>query len=89
MSILQKVIKQYFNGNALQIYGSAAVTPTRAVITRWGSDPYALGSFSYVGVGSSGSDYDVLAKPVDNRLFFAGEHTHRHHPSTVTGGYMR
>ena len=76
MSILQK------------IYGPSAVTPTRAVITRWGSDPYALGSFSYVSVGSNGSDYDILAKPVDNKLFFAGEHTHRHHPSTVTGGYM-
>jgi len=56
-------------------------------VTRWASDPFALGSFSYVAVGSSGENYEALAKPVDN-LFFAGEATHRHHPSTVAGAYM-
>ena len=40
-------------------------------------------------MGSSVSDYDALAKPVENRIFFAGEHTHRHHPATVTGAYLR
>ena len=33
-------------------------------MTRWREDPWARGSYSYVAVGSSGSDYDILAKPI-------------------------
>jgi hypothetical protein len=44
----------------------------KAVVTRWGSDRYARGSYSYIAVGSTGSDYDLLARPVARRLFFAG-----------------
>jgi lysine-specific histone demethylase 1 len=63
----------------MQIYGNVVPNPTRAVITRWGSDPFTLGSFSYLAVGSSGDDYDVLAKPVHERIFFAGEATIRYY----------
>lgn len=49
------------------------------VWNRWRADPYARGSYSFVAVGSSGTDYDLLAAPVpgapgENRLFFAGKH---------------
>jgi monoamine oxidase len=47
------------------------------VFTRWGSDPFALGSYSYLAVGSSGEDYDVIARPLEDKVFFAGEATHR------------
>lgn len=33
---------------------------------RWRADPWARGSYSYVTVGASGSDYDLLAAPVTN-----------------------
>lgn len=32
--------------------------------SRWHSAPYTLGSYSYVAVGSSGDDIDVLAQPL-------------------------
>lgn len=32
--------------------------------SRWRSAPYTLGSYSYVAVGSSGDDIDVLAQPL-------------------------
>ena len=41
--------------------------------TKWGSDPYAYGSYSSVRVGSSGGDdYDILAENIGERVFFAG-----------------
>jgi monoamine oxidase len=39
-------------------------------------------------VGATPEDYDTLAQPVDNRLFFAGEHTQRDYPATVHGAYL-
>jgi lysine-specific histone demethylase 1 len=57
-------------------------------VTRWRADPWSRGSYSFVAVGSSGSDYDILAVPVtpgqqqqsgspssapQPRLFFAGK----------------
>ncbi len=35
-------------------------------MTRWRADPWARGSYSFVAVGASGSDYDVLATPVSS-----------------------
>ncbi|XP_075226663.1 lysine-specific histone demethylase 1A-like, partial [Lycorma delicatula] len=47
------------------IFGNSAVPqPKETVVTRWRADPWARGSYSFVAVGSSGSDYDMLAAPV-------------------------
>uniref|UniRef100_A0A1I8I059 Lysine-specific histone demethylase n=2 Tax=Macrostomum lignano TaxID=282301 RepID=A0A1I8I059_9PLAT len=46
-----------------KIFGSAP-TPKHSVVTRWRSDPYSRGSYSYVAVGASGDDYDALSRPV-------------------------
>ncbi|CAF4851427.1 unnamed protein product [Pieris macdunnoughi] len=76
------------------IFGHAAVPqPKECVVTRWRADPFARGSYSFVAVGSSGADYDLLAAPVpdssgENRLFFAGEHTMRNYPATVHGAFL-
>jgi monoamine oxidase len=40
----------------------------------WGHDPFARGAYSYVAVGG-GDARAVLAAPVDDTLFFAGEAT--------------
>jgi hypothetical protein len=61
--------------------------PTAAVITRWRADPYARGSYSYLPPQSHGLHYDVMAAPVEGRLFFAGEATNRHHPTTAAGAF--
>ena len=60
----------------------------QSIVTRWQSDPYARGSYSYVAVGSKGSrDYDELGKP-EGRVLFAGEHTCKEHPDTVGGAML-
>lgn len=70
------------------IYGSNASSPSAYLITRWGKDPFAYGSYSYPAVGSSIEDYKNIASPVENKLFFAGEATSLTDPSTVTGAYL-
>ncbi|KAL1403775.1 hypothetical protein pipiens_005567 [Culex pipiens pipiens] len=50
------------------IFGNSSVPqPKETVVTRWRADPWARGSYSFVSVGSSGSDYDLLAAPVTPR----------------------
>ncbi|XP_011297565.1 lysine-specific histone demethylase 1A [Fopius arisanus] len=86
------------------IFGNQVVPqPRESVVTRWRADPWARGSYSFVAVGSSGSDYDLLAAPVapppppnqpagatspPPRVFFAGEHTIRNYPATVHGAFL-
>lgn len=72
-----------------KLFGETAVPePVASVVTDWGRDPYSYGAYSYVAVGSSGEDYDLLGKPVENCLFFAGEATCKEHPDTVGGAMM-
>lgn len=68
-----------------RIYGDSVPRPMAHWITRWGIDPLALGSYSYVAVGSSHADHDAMAGPVDGVLHFAGEATWGREPSTVHG----
>ncbi|NWH43056.1 PAOX oxidase, partial [Fregata magnificens] len=70
--------------------------PKSVLRSRWHSAPYTRGSYSYVAVGSSGDDIDVLAQPLpedpeDSRplqLLFAGEATHRTFYSTTHGALL-
>jgi monoamine oxidase len=52
----------------------------------WRSDEFARGSYSYAKPGHAG-DRAVLAAPVDDRIFFAGEATSPNFFSTVHGAY--
>lgn len=87
-----------------QVYGASIPTPEAAYVTRWGADEYARGTYSFIGVGASGADYDRLRDPIDQQLFFAGEATNRvrvcflncsltflniqMHPATVAGAFL-
>ena len=59
-----------------------------ALITRWQSDPWSRGSYSYVPVGSSWAEYAELARPIQDRVFLAGEATHDDYPATVHGAFL-
>nr|WP_090276838.1 FAD-dependent oxidoreductase [Mycolicibacterium komanii]CRL70355.1 monoamine oxidase [Mycolicibacterium komanii] len=65
-----------------------APEPTGTIVTRWGTDPYSLGSYSFIAVGSSPDDMSVLGEPVDERLLFAGEATNPEFFGTVHGAYL-
>lgn len=89
----QNISSSHHVGHALvvlrKLFGEDKVPdPVASVVTDWGRDPYSYGAYSYVAVGSSGEDYDILGSPVDNCLFFAGEATCKEHPDTVGGAMM-
>jgi polyamine oxidase len=71
-----------------QIFGQKISLPLDFKVTRWSCDPYSLGSYSYLAVGSSGKDFELMAEPVGERLLFAGEATHREYPGTTHGAYL-
>ncbi len=69
--------------------GFAESTVERQVVTTcfhdWYADPYARGAYSYTPAGATDA-HATLAKPVQNTLFFAGEHTETEgHSGTVHG----
>ena len=50
----------------------------------WQADPFSRGAYSYAAVGGSGA-HDLLAKPVEETLFFGGEATSTDQTGTVAG----
>jgi monoamine oxidase len=77
---VMKKLREYF--------GDDVPEPTAFLMTRWAEDPYTLGSYSYIPIGASGHDYDVLAEPVGQKIFFAGEATNKFFPGTTHGAYL-
>ncbi|RYP65257.1 hypothetical protein DL769_006369 [Monosporascus sp. CRB-8-3] len=67
--------------------GKVPQQPLHCIVTRWGSDKFARGSYSSAGPDMKPNDYQTMARPVGN-LFFAGEHTIETHPATVHGAYL-
>jgi monoamine oxidase len=51
-----------------------------AAVKFWNEDPWALGSYSFNGVGQA-RDFLELAKAAEGRVHFAGEHTSVHRAS--------
>lgn len=69
------------------VFGQDVPYPAESVVTRWGSDPFARGSYSSAAPGMLPDDYDIMARSIGN-LIFAGEHTIGTHPATVHGAYL-
>jgi monoamine oxidase len=70
------------------LYGVKVPDPTHYAITRWGADPFAQGAYSFLATHATDEDYDILAEPVGDRLFFAGEATSRQYAATVHGALL-
>jgi monoamine oxidase len=61
--------------------------PSGVLLTRWGEDPFSLGSYSYPAVGSTPAMREELAGRW-NRMVFAGEATSSSFPATLQGAYL-
>lgn len=69
------------------VFKDKVTDPIETIVTRWGSDRFARGTYSYVAAGARPGDYDLLGQPVEN-VHFAGEATWANHPATVHGAYL-
>ncbi len=65
-----------------------ATRPIRGIVTRWDTDPWSLGSYSALPVGTAPSVRETLGSTVvSGRVVLAGEHVNSTHPATVQGAY--
>ncbi len=60
---------------------------TRAIVSAWDTDPWVLGAYAAVRPGHFGAR-EVLAHPVEDRLFFAGEAVAMPMVATCGGAFM-
>ncbi len=83
---------QQIVANAMQtlrkIYGVGIPEPTDYQITRWATDPFSLGSYSYNRVGTLPRMRQELAAPLKNLVFFAGEASEPNYFGTAHGAYL-
>jgi len=70
------------------VYGAGVpARPLDFAITRWRSDPWARGAYSFLASGAQSSQRDDLGRPI-SPLYFAGEAVASDHPSTVHGALL-
>lgn len=70
------------------IYGATIPNPTHLLRTKWHTNENSFGAYSYTAVGTEMQHFDDLAEEVNDKLFFAGEHTNVDYYSTVHGAYL-
>jgi len=56
--------------------------------TSWLNDPFTKGAYSFPKVDNSKADFENLAEPLDNKLFFCGEHTNLKYLATTHGAFF-
>ncbi len=69
------------------VFGAAAQVPQRIQTTTWETDPFSAGAYMYLPPGVTSEELDVIAEPIADRVYFAGEHTLRIHWATMQSGY--
>ena len=70
------------------VWGDSVGEPRETRTTHWSTDPHTLGAYSYPGPSGEPSQFNDLAIPVADRLFFCGEHTTFDYAGTTHGAYM-
>lgn len=74
-------------GRLAEGFGAAAAEPDGALVTRWGADRWARGSYSFLPPGASPEDRAALGTRT-GRLILAGEHTSAERPATMDGALV-
>lgn len=70
------------------IYGKETPKPTQMLRTKWNTNPFTYGSYSFATNGSRSNQFKKFTRPIKKKLFFAGEHTSKEYRGTVHGAYL-
>ena len=70
------------------VWGKNISEPNKSISTNWSNDQNFLGAYSYPKAGAKPKDYENLSKPVNNKLFFCGEHTIFDYAATTHGALL-
>jgi monoamine oxidase len=68
-----------------QLFPSSTAVLRESLVTRWSTDPFTYGSYSYTPVGASPGLRTKLCATQSSLLFWAGEHCSTSFPSTANG----
>ncbi len=83
----QQIIEEIMT-HLRDIYGNNIPYPKNILRTKWQTNEYSYGSYSYTAVGTEMRHFDDLAEEIDDKIFFAGEHTEIDYFSTAHGAYL-
>ena len=61
--------------------------PTQAIVSAWDGDAWVKGAYSCARPGAS-EQRSVLARPIDDRIFFAGEASSSDYYASVHGACL-
>lgn len=70
------------------IYGDNIPNPTTMLRTKWVRNEFTFGSYSFATNGTRSTDFEAFEEQVENKIFFAGEHTSLDYRGTVHGAYL-
>ena len=70
------------------VWGKDISEPNKSISTNWSKDQNFLGAYSYTMPGAKPKDYENLSMPVNNKLFFCGEHTVFDYSATTHGALL-
>lgn len=84
----QRAAVDYVMERAVAVFGSGIRRHfTRAIVSAWDTDPWVLGAYASVRPGHFGAR-EALARPVADRLFFAGEAVAMPMVATCGGAFL-
>lgn len=71
-----------------KIFGPKTQTPIEIQVSKWHSDPFSFGTSSYLTIHSEPESYNVMAEPINDLVFFAGEGTNNMNPNSLQGAFL-
>lgn len=69
------------------LFGEDINDPVKVIATKWNADEFSNGVYSFNKVGTTNRHRKDLRKPIENKIFFAGEATSHFHYATMHGAY--
>ena len=70
------------------IFGNNIPQPKDWQLSRWASDPFTYGSYSFLKPNATRRNRADLARPVNDKVYLAGEATSPSYSATVHGAYL-